>query len=614
MKEVKASEREELSIVVVGHVDHGKSTLIGRLLNDTGSLPDGAIEKVKKLSEAKGKNFEYAYLLDAFEEEQKQGITIDITRLRFLTEKRDYIIIDAPGHKEFLKNMVTGAASANAAFLLIDANEGIQEQSKRHCYILSLLGIKKVYVLVNKMDLVDYSEERYEKIKEDFNVFLSNLNIYPEEYIPVSAYNGENLTKKSDKMPWYKGLSVIETMDSIEKPAGKEFNPLRLPIQDVYKFDSRRIIAGKIESGSISVGDEVTIYPSAKKTRVKSIEYWVEKDKKDTVYAGESVGITFEDEFFNKRGEIVTKGDIVPTVSNILSANLFWLGKSPLVKNKKYKLKLATQEVECEVIAINKVVDAATLETLKDSQEVKKNDVSEITIKTKEPVAFDDFSTIEEMGRFVIIDDYNISGGGILNPVEDTLKRNFGDIKTQDVAIKKRLVSREEREEVLGQEGKVIWLTGKPGSGKNEIASKLERRLNDLGKKVYYLNSTNLRFGISSDLTFSDEDVHEHVRRIAEIANLFQDAGYITIVTSVSRFKEDRESAKNIIGAKNYYEIYVDANDDICKERSSRPACEAEAAIIGYEKADYPVTSLFIEEVDFDSDKKVDSLIDALNL
>lgn len=613
MSEVK-SEREELSIVVVGHVDHGKSTLIGRLLNDTGSLPDGAIEKVKKLSEAKGKKFEYAYLLDAFEEEQKQGITIDITRLRFLTEKRDYIIIDAPGHKEFLKNMVTGAASANAAFLLIDANEGIKEQSKRHCYILSLLGIKTVYVLVNKMDLVDYSEERYESIKEEFNVFLSNLNIYPEEYIPISAYTGENLTKKSDKMSWYKGLNVIETMDSIEVPSGKELNSLRLPIQDVYKFDNRRIIAGKIESGSLSTGDEVTIYPGGKKTRVKSIEHWVEKDKKDTVYAGESVGITFEDEFFNKRGEIITKGDIIPTVSNILSANLFWLGKNPLVKGKKYKLKLATQEVECEVISINRVVDASTLETIKDSDSVKKNDVSEITIKTKEPVCFDEFSTIEEMGRFVIIDDYNISGGGILNAAEDSLNRDFGDIKTENISIKKRLVSRSDREKQLEQEGKVVWLTGKPGSGKNEIAIKLEKKLHDLGRKVYYLNSSNLRFGISSDLTFSDEDIHEHVRRMAEIANLFKDAGFITIVTSVSKFKEDRINAKNIIGSESYKEIYIDASDEICKNRSSRPTGEIEVAIQGYERADYPVTSLFIEEEDFDSNEKVNSLIEILGL
>lgn len=610
----KLKEREELSIVVVGHVDHGKSTLIGRLLNDTGSLPEGAIEKVKGLSEAKGKKFEYAYLLDAFEEEQKQGITIDITRLRFLTEKRDYIIIDAPGHKEFLKNMVTGAASANAAFLLIDASEGIQEQSKRHCYILSLLGIKTVYVLVNKMDLVDYSKDKYEKIKEDFNVFLSNLNIYPKEYIPVSAYEGENLTKTSDKMNWYKGLSIIETMDSIEKPSGKELQMLRFPVQDVYKFDHRRIIAGKIESGSLSVGDEVTIYPGEKKTRVKSIEHWVEKDKKDIVYAGESVGVTFEDEFFNKRGEIITKGDSKPIVSNILSANLFWLGKNPLVKEKKYKLKLSTQEVECEVIAINKVIDAATLDSIKDSAEVKRNDVSEITIKTKEPICFDEFSSIEEMGRFVIIDDYNISGGGILNSVDDSFKRDFGDIKTKDIAIRKRLVSREDREEALSQNGKVIWITGKPGSGKNEIALKLEKKLHDLGRKVYYLNSSNLRYGISSDLSYSDKDIHEHVRRIAEISNLFKDAGFIVIVTSVSKFKEDRENAKNIIGSENYYEIYVDASDEICKERSSRPICEGEVAIKGYEKADYPVTALFIEEVDFNSDKKVNSLIETLNL
>ena len=278
--------REVLRIVTVGHVDHGKSTVIGRLLYDTKSLPEGAIEKVRRIAKEKGKPFEYAYLLDAFEEEQKQGITIDTTSLQFHTDKRDYVIIDAPGHVEFLKNMISGAASAEAALLVIDAKEGIQEQSKRHGYILSLLGIKQVYVVVNKMDLIDYDQEKFNAIEKEMNEFLANLNVYPQKYIPISAFLGENLISKSDKLPWYKGETVLEALDLFKQEIGLETKPLRLPIQDVYKFDSRRIIAGRVESGTLKVGDEILISPDNKTTKVKSIEYFVEKDKTNTVSAG----------------------------------------------------------------------------------------------------------------------------------------------------------------------------------------------------------------------------------------------------------------------------------------------------------------------------------------
>ena len=605
-------ERENLNIVVVGHVDHGKSTLIGRLLYDTDSLPNGAIEKVKNISKEKGKSFEYAYLLDAFEEEQKQGITIDITMIQFFTKKRDYVIIDAPGHKEFLKNMISGAASAEAAFLLVDAKEGIQEQSKRHGYILSLLGIKKVYVIVNKMDLVDYAEERFNEIEEQFNDFLNNLNIYPEKYVPISAFNGENLTKKSDKMPWYKGEAVLETMDRIEKEKGIEERTLRFPIQDVYKFDDRRIVSGRIESGTLKKGDEIVIYPSGKTTRVKEIQYWQDKDKTDVITAGMSVGITLEDEFFNKRGEVIChKKDHVAT-SNVFNANVFWLGKDNLVKNKKYKLKLATQEVEFEVFSINKVIDAASLESNENIDFIKKNDVAEVTIKTKYPICFDEFSSVQALGRFVIIDNYNTSGGGIISGVEDSLKREIKEIKSKNISIRKRLVTREQREEALKQKGKVIWLSGLPGCGKNEIALKLEKKWFELGKKVYYLDSSHLRFGLSRDLSFTVMDSHEQTRRIAEMANLFADSGTITIVTSVSRFKEDRQYAREIIGKESYVEVFVEAPKDILKKRNPKELIETNDNSFEYEKSDYPVLSLYINDAEFNSDKKVEEILEFL--
>lgn len=609
-----SKERENLNIVVVGHVDHGKSTLIGRLLYDTDSLPAGAIEKVKRISAEKGKSFEYAYLLDAFEEEQKQGITIDITMLQFFTEKRDYVIIDAPGHKEFLKNMISGVASAEAAILVVDAKEGIQEQSKRHGYILSLLGIKKVYVAVNKMDLVDYSEERFNEIQTQFNEFLNNLNIYPEKYIPISAFYGENIVSKAKNIPWYRGGSILETMDSIKKDQGIERKGLRFPIQDVYKFDTRRIIAGRLEAGTLKAGDEIVIYPSGKTTKVKTIEYWQEKDKTDKVTAGMSVGITVEDEFFNKRGEVICHKEDPVTVANVFNANIFWLGKTPLVANKKYKLKITTDEVEFEVLSVNKIIDAATLESKADLAEINKNDVAEVTIKTKHAICFDEFTKLQATGRFVIVDGYDVSGGGIISGVEDSLRREIKELKTNNLAIRKRLVSRKEREAKLNQKGKVIWLTGVPGCGKNEIAVKLEKKLFDLGKKVYYLDSSNLRFGLSSDLAFDRKDAYEQTRRIAEVANLFADSGTITIVSAVSRFKEDREYAKDIIGKDSYTEIYVEAPSEICKKRNPNAFKNDNAKEYLYEKSDYPTLSLYIDDAEFNSDKKAEAILETLNL
>lgn len=409
------NNREVFNIVVVGHVDHGKSTVIGRLLYDTKSLTEGAIERVKRISKEKGKPFEYAYLLDAFEEEQKQGITIDTTQLQFHTEKRDYVIIDAPGHKEFLKNMISGAANAEAALLIIDAQEGIQEQSKRHGYILSLLGIQKVYVLVNKMDLIQYSEEKFNAIKLEMNEFLNNLHVYPLKYIPVSAFFGENLTFHSEKMAWYKGEPLLTAIDLFEKDKGLQEKPLRFPIQDVYKFDNRRIIAGRIEAGSLRVGDEITISPSNKVTKIKTIEYWADRDRTESVQAPMSVGITVDDEFFNQRGEFIAHSDNIPLIADVFRANIFWMGKNPLVKNKEYKLKLVTQEVECEIQSINKVIDATTLAALDDATAVKTNDVAEVTIRTKKKICFDEFKNNQITGRFVIVDGYDVSGGGIIS-------------------------------------------------------------------------------------------------------------------------------------------------------------------------------------------------------
>lgn len=430
MRELK----ENLKIVVVGHVDHGKSTVIGRLLHDTNSLPQGAIDKVKNIAKETGKPFEYAYLLDAFEEEQKQGITIDTTQIQFHTKTRDYVIIDAPGHKEFLKNMITGAAHAEAALLIIDAKEGVQEQSKRHAYMLSLLGIQKVYIIINKMDLVGYSETTYKLVKKEMEAFLSELDIKPLKYIPISAFYGENILKSSSEMKWYKEECLLDAMDIIETEKSLEGKSLRFPIQDVYKFDDRRIISGRIESGTLKVGDQISIYPEGKTTQVKTIEYWADRDKTDKITAGQSVGITVTDEFFNKRGEVITHISDQPLISNTFRASVFWMGKNPLVSGKEYKIKLATQEVTAEIIDIVKVIDASSLEKGKKADKINLNDVAEVIISTKEKVAFDLFNHSHITGRFVIVDGYDVAGGGIIVKDEAALEeKNFGLFKADNL-------------------------------------------------------------------------------------------------------------------------------------------------------------------------------------
>lgn len=533
--------RENFRIVVVGHVDHGKSTLIGRLLYDTGSLPEGAIEKVKRICKEKGKFFEYAYLLDAFEEEQKQGITIDTTQIQFFTPKRDYVIIDAPGHKEFLKNMISGAANAEAALLLIDAQEGIQEQSKRHGYILSLLGIKQVYVIVNKMDLISYSEDKFNQIKAEFDGFLNTLNVFPLKYIPVSAFLGENITARSSCMPWYAEEPVLEALDLFPKESGLEQKPLRLPIQDVYKFDNRRIIAGRIETGQLRAGDKILISPGNKVTAVKSIEYWVDKDKQEAVAAGLSVGITLEDEFFNQRGEIISQLEAPPLIGSMFRANLVWMGKNDLLRNQKYKLRLTTQEAECEICAIDKVVDAASLAAVTDAERVKTHDVAQVVIKTRQDVCFDQFSDNQATGRFVLVDGYDVNGGGIISG----LLSGVPVAKAAESGATGKLVTRADREQRENQRGKVIWLTGSH-EAKLNLAVNLEKELFDLRKRVYYLDDAAIKTALGID--FAGHASAEQARRIGAAARLLLDTGLIVIVACGADSGENTTQARLTIG------------------------------------------------------------------
>ena len=409
---------ENMNIVFVGHVDHGKSTLIGRLLYDTNSLPPDKVEEVKKTCEALGKEMEFGFILDHLQEEREQGITIDTCQIFFKTDKRNYVIIDAPGHVEFIKNMITGASQAEAAILIIDANEGVKEQTKRHAYILGMLGLKQIIVLINKMDLVDYKEERFNEVKQDIALFFKKLNLKPSYTIPVAAKYGENIAKESKKMIWYKGKTFLSCLDTFKIKEKSSDKALRFPIQDAYKIDNKRIFAGRIESGTIRQGDEITILPQNTKTKVKSVEKFLEKPT--MAEAGESIGITTEDPLFIERGNIICHSGNLPRITDRIKANVFWMSKSDFNINELITLKLATQEVSAKIEKIEKKINSSTLEEIKeDIDTLKNNEAGTMIIKTLSPIVADDFNYVPELGRFVFEKNMITCAGGIITKQQE---------------------------------------------------------------------------------------------------------------------------------------------------------------------------------------------------
>jgi sulfate adenylyltransferase large subunit len=405
-----------LSFVIVGHIDHGKSTLIGRLLYDTDSLAPDKIEEMKKASAGRARQTEFAYLLDHLEEERKQGITIDTTQVFFKTDKRRYVIIDAPGHVEFVKNMITGASQAEAAVLIIDVNEGVKEQTKRHSYMLSMLGLNQVVVVLNKMDLVDFAQDRFNSVKKDIEKWLKSINITSLLCIPISAINGDNIAVKSEKMDWYTGPTFLESLDTLQNKLPAENKPLLLPIQDVYKIADKRINAGRVESGAISKGNKVKILPTGQTTKINSIEKFLEKT--DTAVASECIGVTTTDSVFLERGNILCLPGKEPTLTDQIAANIFWMTKRDFAKDQKLTLRCATQETSCKVETIKKRINSSTLEIIEQNAEVLKNlEVAEVIIKTKKPVAIKDFNDVQELGRFVLVQDENICAGGIITAI-----------------------------------------------------------------------------------------------------------------------------------------------------------------------------------------------------
>ena len=403
-----------LKFVMVGHIDHGKSTLIGRLFYDTNSLPPDKIAELKKASrERMDGEMEFAFIMDHLREEREQGITIDTAHTFFHTEKREYVIIDAPGHVEFVKNMLTGASQAEAALLIVDANEGVGEQTKRHANLVSMLGVEQIIVVINKMDVVNYEENHFNNLKEEVQEFLSSVNLKPDYYIPISALKGDNVAKRSENMGWYKGKTVLESLDSLKNEVPPEDKGLIFPIQDVYKISGKRIAVGRIEAGTLQSGMEVKILPDGGKTTIKSIERF--NEKKDKAVAGESIGVTTTDPVFLERGNVLCVKGKELTISDKVNSSLIWLSKKAFSKDEKLGLRLATQETKASIAEIRERVDSSSLKILEEkASSINNLEIGEVEIETKKPLAFTKFGDVKEMGRFVLVRGNDVVAGGII--------------------------------------------------------------------------------------------------------------------------------------------------------------------------------------------------------
>ena len=526
-----------MHIVITGHVDHGKSTIIGRLLADTGALPDGKLDQVRAHCAATARPFEYAFLLDALKDEQAQGITIDAARIFFSSSARRYVILDAPGHIEFLKNMITGAAHAEAALLVIDALEGIRENSRRHGYMLSMLGVRQVAVLVNKMDLVGYDSAVFASITDEFTSFLRQLDIEPACFIPVSGREGDNIATRASTMSWYSGPTVLEALDAFKTDRSMGERPFRMPVQGVYKFteegDDRRIVAGGILTGSVSVGDEVVFLPSGKRSSVRSIEAF-NSEPLETALAGSGTGFTLGEQIYVPRGEIAVKvNEPRPEVTTRLRVSLFWLGRQPLVKRREYTLKLGTARVPVRLESVQRVLDASTLAASETSEHVGRNDVAECVLRLGRAIAFDLASDIPETGRFVLVEDYEIRGGGIIREALPDRHSWVRDrVLLRNYKWEPSDISSEQRADRFGQLPRLVLISGEQTTDRKALARELEKRLFADGRVVYFLGIGNLLYGVDADIGRAVDDRSEHMRRLAEIANLMLDSGSILIVTA----------------------------------------------------------------------------------
>jgi bifunctional enzyme CysN/CysC len=542
----------DLRVAITGHVDHGKSTLIGRLLYDTGSLADGKAEEIIASSARRGMATEWAFAVDAAQEERDQAITIETTRVWMQYGGRRIVIIDTPGHREFIKNMMSGAADADAGILVIDALEGIRDQTYRHAYLLKLLDVPEIVVAVNKIDaLGDGAGARFAELERDIRAVLETSGKRVLAVVPVSARDGDNVVTRSSRTPWYAGPTLIDVLMALQPHAPLGSRPLHVDIADVYRFTDERISVGTVIAGSVAAGDRVRISPSGAITRVRAVKRWPDDER--PAEAGEAIGLTFVDPVFLDRGDVVTHADgPVPTATAAFDGVFFWLSADPPRVGETLQVKIGRAEVAVTLAGIEETIDLAILDKVSPDAS-SRHAAFALKLRAARILA------AEEGARAVLLRNGEVVAGGKLSRVEAAQR-------SSNVVAQGHLISSDERAQRNGYRGVVAWFTGLPGSGKSTLAMAVERELFARGYTVYALDGDNLRRGLNADLGFSRTDRVENIRRVGEVAALFADAGAIVITSTISPHAEDRVRARAAARGA-FREIYVRASVAACEAR-----------------------------------------------
>jgi bifunctional enzyme CysN/CysC len=558
-----ANGEAPLPIVFVGHVDHGKSTLLGRILHDTDSLPDGKLAELRAISAKRGLENEWSFALDALQIERDQGITVDTTQVWFRTRRRTYRAIDAPGHAEFVRNMATGASAAAAAVLVVDAKQGIGEQTRRHAAILDLLGLKRVVVAVNKMDLVDFAQDRFGELVREIGALFDTLGGSVAAIVPIAARTGDNIATRSAATPWYRGATLLDVLDGFDAPKPLSDGPLRLPVQDVYRRGDKRFVVGRIESGRLAVGDGIRIVPGGRLARVAEFHDWNRTTPRTRAEAGESVAIAFDTEVFAERGSWITTPDTSRDAGDVLRVRLLWLGAEALAPGKVLRVALGTAQREAKVERIGQVIEPGH-GTAKPGT-LGRNGLASVDLKLAAPIAADSFAELPATGRGIVVEGGRVVGGFVVERATDAViaapeKLIFPIVDPIDAASRHR---------ANGHRAGVFWLTGLSGAGKSTLAQAAARRLFELGRQVRILDGDDLRNGLNADLGFTPEDRDENVRRTAHVARLFAQSGFLVIVALISPLRTHRDLARKLVGDE-FHEIHIQADIDACRQRDPK--------------------------------------------
>ena len=564
---IQSSDLQLHKVVVVGHVDHGKSTLLGRIMLECGKVPDDKVLHVEKICSEKNVQFEPAFLFDALQEEQEQGISIDTTRVNFEFAGHKFILIDAPGHLEFLKNMTSGASEANLGILVVDCNQGVRSQTERHLKILSMLGIRRVIVALNKVDQIKYDQSIFEQVCAKAREIILQQEIHCEDIVPINALAGENITTSSANLDWYVGKPLLATLTDVAQKIANIQNvdqPFRMLLQDVYRFNGERSFAGRIVSGSIATGAEIFFSPSGKISRVESIEKYPQ-GRVNSAQAGDSIALRLTEQIFVERGEVISTLDNAPETDTEFRGRIAWLSGQSYVADTEYILKMGTAEVPCRL----QLVAASEQEKwLSTCEELVNGGFADVIIKTSKPVAFDRAATGSIVDKFVICTAYDTAAAGVVDSrpvrVERTVKLN------PNLRRESGYIEREQYEQLNQHRGAVLWMTGLSGAGKSSLARAVERALFERGCRVIVLDGDNLRFGLCADLGFSPEERSENIRRIAHTAKLFLDTGFIVITACISPYARDRELAKEIVAAHDFNEVFVFCPLEECQRRDPK--------------------------------------------